>query len=277
MIYSPISHAPAFSGSLSSREANFLVPLERSAAVAAQTPPTAPMTDAYRQHDQLLAMLGHELRNPLAVISSAADVIELTSGDENAQREAIQLLKQQVPELLRLVDGLIDVSRLLMGHLRLIQAWTDVREVALKAAAEVAPRIALRGQHLEHSLPPSPLAAYVDQQRLCQVFVQLLDNASKFSEAGGTVRLDISSEPNAVTIRIQDDGIGIGAKLLPHVFEPFVQGDQTIERARGGVGIGLTLARELTRLHGGELTVASDGERRGSEFIMKLPRTEPQG
>jgi signal transduction histidine kinase len=276
MIYSPIPHLPTLGGSLDSNEATLVVSLAGS-ETAWNAPQIAPMTESYRQHDQVLAMLGHELRNPLAVIAGAADVIELTQGDQIAQLEAIRLLKRQVPELLRMVDGLIDVSRLLMGHLRLVQRWTDLREIALRASAEVMARVAARSQTLEHSLPPAPVAAFVDDQRLCQALVQLLDNASKFSEAGGTVRLELSGEPAAATIRVRDEGIGIGAELLPHVFEPFVQGAQTLERARGGVGIGLTLARELTRLHGGELSVASEGERRGSEFMMKLPRTEPQG
>ncbi len=235
------------------------------------------MPNRYRNHDEVLAMLGHELRNPLAVIASAVDWIELTAAEDGTQREAIQILRHQVPELVRLVDGLIDVSRLLMGHLRLAQEWTDLRELAKLAAATASPWLTARGQQLEVSTPAEETVAFVDRRRLRQALVQLLENASKFSAEGGVVRLEVASEPTAATIRVRDQGIGIGAGLLPHVFEPFVQGAQTLDRAHGGVGIGLTLARELTRLHGGDLTVSSAGDRQGSEFVLTIPRVESQG
>ncbi len=235
------------------------------------------MPDRYRNHDEVLAMLGHELRNPLAAIATAVDLIELTAEPEGAHREAIQTLRKQVPELVRLVDGLIDVSRLLMGQLRLARESTDLRELARQAGVVVEPMLAARQQRLVLTTPAEAATAFVDRQRLQQAVVQLLENASKFSPEGGLVRLDLASDLESATLCVRDEGIGIGPGLLPHVFEPFVQGSQTLDRAKGGVGIGLTLARELARLHGGELSVASKGERRGSEFTLKIPRGEPQG
>lgn len=235
------------------------------------------MPERYRNHDEVLAMLGHELRNPLAAIATAVDLIELTAEPEGVHREAIQTLRKQVPELVRLVDGLIDVSRVLMGQLRLAQEWTDLRELARQAGAAVEPLLAARMQRLVLTAPAEASTAFVDRQRLQQAVVQLLENASKFSPEGGLVRLDVAGDVESATICVRDDGIGIGPGLLPHVFEPFVQGSQALDRAKGGVGIGLTLARELARLHGGELSVISEGERQGSEFTLKIPRGEPQG
>jgi signal transduction histidine kinase len=235
------------------------------------------MPERYRNHDEVLAMLGHELRNPLAAIATAVDLIELTTEPEGVHREAIQTLRKQVPELVRLVDGLIDVSRVLMGQLRLAQEWTDLRELARQAGAAVEPLLNARMQRLVLTAPAEAATAFVDRQRLQQAVVQLLENASKFSPEGGLMRLDLASDVESATLRVRDEGIGIGPDLLPHVFEPFVQGSQALDRAKGGVGIGLTLARELARLHGGELSVVSEGERRGSEFTLRIPRGEPQG
>jgi signal transduction histidine kinase len=235
------------------------------------------MPETYRNHDEVLAMLGHELRNPLAAIATAVDLIELTSEPEGVHREAIQTLRKQVPELVRLVDGLIDVSRVLMGQLRLALEWVDLREVTQQAAAAIERVLAARGQRLILTAPGEATMAFVDRRRLQQAVVHLLENASKFSAEGGLVRLELASDVQSATLCVRDEGIGIGPGLLPHVFEPFVQGSQTLDRAQGGVGIGLTLARELARLHGGELSVASEGERRGSEFTLKIPRGEPQG
>jgi PAS domain S-box-containing protein len=245
--------------------------LARRAAVALENARLyAEVRDAARRKDEFLAMLAHELRNPLAPIRSGLDLLKLS----DAEPEVVEVMSDQVGHVVRLVDDLLDVSRILRGKVELKKETTDLAVVLRRAAEAVRPRVEEHGQRLTATLPDGPLRIDVDPVRLTQVVTNLLNNASKYTDDGGEIRLAAGREEGEAVIRVSDTGIGIDPKLLPRIFELFTQADQALDRSQGGLGIGLTVVKSLVEMHGGSVRASSEGHGRGSEFVVRLPAAE---
>jgi signal transduction histidine kinase/PAS domain-containing protein len=229
---------------------------------------------ADRRKDEFLAMLGHELRNPLAPIATALALMDLKGqGGMESERAVI---RRQVEHLTRLVDDLLDVSRITRGKIALARRVVEVGGVLEKAMETVEPLLRRRGQRLELRAPGAGLPVDADPARLAQVFQNLLTNAAKYSDPGATISVRATSEAERVVVAVVDRGSGIPRALIPRVFDLFVQGERTIDRADGGLGIGLTIAKSLTELHGGTIEVESEGPGTGSTFTVRLPRASTQ-
>jgi PAS domain S-box-containing protein len=231
----------------------------------------AELSDADRRKNEFLAMLAHELRNPLAPISNAARALRLGSGDGDAVRSASAMLERQVGQLSRLVDDLLDMSRITRGRIELRKSRVELATVIHQAVEAVRAHYKGMNHELSVSLPPRPVQLEADPARLTQVVGNLLNNACKFTDRGGDVRLTVAEERGEVVIRVRDSGIGIAAEHLPRVFDMFTQVDTSLERSRDGLGIGLTLVKTLVEMHGGSVEARSDGVGHGSEFIVRLP------
>lgn len=229
---------------------------------------------ADRRKDEFLAMLGHELRNPLAPIRSGLQLLEFEATSESDRSETLSVMSGQVDHLVRLVDDLLDVSRIVRGRIALQRQPVDLRAVVRRAREVVAGDVASRGQTLAIDLPDEPLWADGDPVRLAQVLENLLVNASKYNVRGGKIDLSARRDGKLITIRVRDTGIGIDPELLPTVFELFAQAGRSIDRAEGGLGLGLALVQNLVRLHGGTVKAHSDGHDSGSEFTVQLPAIE---
>lgn len=235
----------------------------------------AQLREADRRKDEFLAALAHELRNPLAPIRSAVDFLRLKRSEDADRRAAQDIIDRQVSHMTRLVDDLLDVSRVTLGHVGLTLMRATVGFV-LGSAIEVSrPLIEGKRHKLVLHLPLQPLYVDVDVTRLTQVFVNLLNNAARYTPAGGIISVTASEEGGRVAVRVRDNGIGIPAHLLSAVFELFRRADDPLVRNVNGLGIGLTLARRLTELHGGDIEAISEGENQGSEFIVRLPPAPP--
>jgi len=238
-----------------------------------------------RQKNEFLSMLAHELRNPLAPIRNATEVLKQCGTDAGRLRWAHGVIDRQLAHLVRLVDDLLDVSRITLGKIRLAVEPTELETVIGQAVEAVRPVVDKFGHRLEIALPPHPVHLRGDPTRLVQVFVNLLTNAAKYTEAGGQIRLaaartDPAAEPGggpAVRVRVRDTGIGIAPDLLPTVFDLFTQASRSLDRSQGGLGVGLTLVRRLVELHGGTVEAHSDGLGRGSEFTVTLPVSDVRG
>jgi len=224
---------------------------------------------ANRTKDEFLAMLGHELRNPLAPISLALQLIERR--DDTAFPAERQIIERQVKHLSRMVDDLMDVSRIVSGKITLALESVDLREVVQRALEQTMPAMQHRTVPLKTVLPEAPVFVHGDPLRLTQIVCNLLTNAAKFTAPDRPVRLELGMRGAEAELVVQDEGIGIVAALLPHVFERFVQGRQQLQRASGGLGLGLAIAQSLARLHGGTIEASSQGEGRGSVFTLRLP------
>jgi PAS domain S-box-containing protein len=228
----------------------------------------AAMREADRRKDEFLAILSHELRNPLAPIITAAQLMKL-KGDVPAPDE-LEVILRQAQHLVGLVDDLLDVSRVARGKVTLTRRTQEVADIVAKAVEATAALLEERRQRLSLAVPRGLLVS-ADSMRLTQVFSNLLTNAARYTPPGGQVSVVALREGEEVVLRIRDSGVGIEGALLPHVFEMFVQGEQGPERPGGGLGLGLSLVRTLTLLHGGTVSAASDGPGRGSEFTVRLP------
>ena len=227
------------------------------------------METASRAKDEFLAMLGHELRNPLGAIGSAAHLLDLVRSQDPRTTRPLEVILRQVDHLSRLVDDLLDVSRVTMGKVVLNCRPLDVAQsvarcVALMRSAQKMDR------HSVH-VSTEPVWSDADETRVEQIAGNLLVNALKYTPEGGDIHVSVRAEDGAAVIRVEDNGIGLSPSLLPRVFDPFVQGERDVERAQGGLGIGLTLVRRLAELHGGTVHAASDGPGRGSTFTVRLP------
>jgi signal transduction histidine kinase/ActR/RegA family two-component response regulator len=226
---------------------------------------------ADRRKDEFLAMLGHELRNPLAPIRNAAYVMHQTESDATL-KWAREIIIRQVDHLTRLVDDLLDVSRIVYGKITLQETNVDIATVINQAVEGTRPFIDDRHQKLLIRLPKEPLWVKGDLVRLDQVVSNLLNNAAKYSDIGGSIRLGVEASEHWITIRVQDDGIGMPPEVLSHVFQLFAQARHSLARTQGGLGIGLTLVKRLVEMHGGEVEAHSRGAGHGSEFLVRLPR-----
>ncbi len=234
---------------------------ERTARLAAE--------QANKTKDEFLAMLGHELRNPLAPIVTALQLIKLR-GDTRSSNEH-QVIERQVKHMMYLVDDLLDVSRITQGKIELKKHPIDVRDAIARAIEIASPLLEQRRHHFDVEVPQVPIVVDGDDARLSQVFANLLTNAAKYTPPDGRISLAIRQAGDHVTIEVRDDGCGIDEALLPKVFELFVQGTQGPDRAGGGLGLGLALVRSLVTLHGGTVAVRSDGPGLGSSFTVRLP------
>lgn len=231
------------------------------------------LRDADRRKDQFLAMLAHELRNPLAPIRSGLDLFLVSGFDP----EVARMMQQQTEHLVRLVDDLLDVSRILRGRVELRREVVEIKSVVQRAVDAMRPAIEASGQEFSVSLPASPVYLRADPVRMVQVISNLLSNANKYTPPGGHIGLAVRREQDGVTISVKDDGIGITEDVLPMVFDLFTQADRSLERTQGGLGIGLTIVRTLVEMHDGAVSVQSEGEGKGSEFTVHLPAYQGAG
>jgi signal transduction histidine kinase len=235
----------------------------------------AALQAANRQKDDFLAMLAHELRNPLAPISSAATVLMRSrQGDEQLQRMS-QVIDRQVKHMAALLDDLLDVSRVTRGKIELDQAALDLKAAVADAAEQVLPLIKRRNHRLTMHLAPERTVVRGDAKRLVQVFVNLLTNAAHYTPEGGVIDLLLSVEDGQAVVQVCDNGVGLKPELIPHLFDLFVQGERTVDRQQGGLGIGLSLVKRLTELHGGTVAAHSPGPGQGSRFTVRLPLAAP--
>ena len=228
-----------------------------------------------RRKDEFLAMLAHELRNPLAPISNAVHILQMSEKDPAKLKWAIEVIGRQLRQLVRLVDDLLDVSRITRGKIELKIESIDATQVVAAAIETSRPFV----DALEHSLtvllPPEPLLVKGDFARVAQILANLINNAAKYTNEGGRIAVTAAREGANVVFRVRDTGIGIPADLLSSIFEPFTQIDRTLARSQGGLGIGLTLVRRLVEMQGGRVFASSDGPDQGSEFTVSLPAASP--
>lgn len=229
------------------------------------------LTEADRRKDEFLATLAHELRNPLAPVRNAVQLLRLKGPDEPELRWGRDVIDRQVEHLTRLIDDLLDISRVSLNKLELRRQRVELSDVINGAVESSRPTIEQGGHELTVVLPAEPLYLNADLVRLAQVFLNLLTNAAKYTERGGRISLIAERENDQVTVRVKDNGVGIPPEKLPHLFEMFFQVDQSLERSQGGLGIGLSLVRQLVALHDGQVEVRSEGVGRGSEFVVRLP------
>jgi signal transduction histidine kinase len=224
---------------------------------------------AVQQRDAFLAILGHELRNPLGAIGNAVELAQRApAGDVSKQIEVVQ---RQVRVLSRLMNDLLDVSRVTSGKVSLVRESVDIVALVERLVSQVSPDARREQVHLSLSSDPGPLAVLGDQVRLEQVFNNLLGNALKYTPARGRIEVAIHRASDEVVITVTDSGVGIPEDQLPHIFDLFAQADTSLDRSQGGMGIGLTLVRSLVQLHGGDVTASSPGPGQGSEFTVRLP------
>ncbi len=224
---------------------------------------------ANRAKDDFLAMLGHELRNPLAPVLTACHLMAMRAPEQFArEREAIE---RQIRHMMRLIDDLLDVARIARGKIELVRKPIDLAGVVREAIELVSPLIERQRTPLEVHLPDGPIPVHADAMRLTQVVSNVLSNAVKFSEPGSPVSLLLEREGDRALLRVADRGAGIHPDLLPRIFDLFVQGSQPRDRRKGGLGLGLSIARNLVALHGGTITAHSEGPGRGAELRIELP------
>ncbi len=228
------------------------------------------LADEDRRKDEFLAMLAHELRNPLSAIASAVDLARRDPSRDQAAWSN-DVITRQVGHLTHLIDDLLDVSRIRLGKIHLRKAPLDVSDSIARAVETVRPLIDRKGHALTVSIAPGPLSVEADPTRLEQVVVNLLTNAAKYTDDGGKITLSAARDADSVVIRVADTGVGIAAEMLPRIFDLFIQVEGSLDRSQGGLGIGLTLVQKLVSMHGGTISVSSDGPGQGSEFLIRLP------
>jgi signal transduction histidine kinase len=226
---------------------------------------------ANRRKDECLALLAHEFRNPLASIHNAVCLLNSPMGDTLGRQRAQALIARQVQRMTRLVEDILEISRLIIGRGYLQCERLDLRIPVGNAIETLEPDIRLRHHHLSVALPEMPVWLQGDPDRLEQVFVNLLANASKYTDPGGELAVQMQTHDGQAIVRVRDSGIGIAANALQHIFDLFKQADNAMVRPREGLGIGLALVRSLVELHGGGVTALSAGPGQGSEFAVRLP------
>jgi signal transduction histidine kinase len=230
------------------------------------------LASANRRKDEFLAMLGHELRNPLAAIQNGIRLLSHQTESSPAPQKIKAMIERQIRRMTQLVDDLLDVSRITHGRLRLQRERVDLRDVVSNAIQTLESDIKQRNHRLTIALPDTPVWLQADPGRLEQVFVNLLANASKYTDTGGELAVSVRVRNGQAVVRVRDSGIGIAPEILPHLFDLFRQADEAAPRSQSGLGIGLALARNLVESHGGSVTGASAGPGQGSEFTVRLPR-----
>jgi PAS domain S-box-containing protein len=231
------------------------------------------LAEAHRQKDQFLAMLAHELRNPLAPLRTGVHILRQSQTPSEVRERTHDMMDRQLRHLSRLVDDLLDVSRIVRGNIQLRKERLDLRRLVRTVAEDRRPVLEQVGLTLLMDIPETPVCVVGDHTRLTQVLNNLLDNSVKFAKGRNivTVRLRADGEHRQAVLSVRDEGIGIGPELLPRLFTPFLQADRSLDRSRGGLGLGLAMVKGLAELHGGSAEVFSEGAGRGAEFTIRLP------
>ncbi len=232
---------------------------------------TEQLVEADRRKDEFLATLAHELRNPLAPIQNALQILKIPHVDAATAQQMRDMAERQVHHLVRLVDDLLDVSRVMRGKIELRKEPVELATVVNRAIETAQSFIDAQGHQLDVAFPPVSLLLNADPVRLVQVVANLLTNAAKYTPSNGHISVSAQREAEQAVLRVRDNGIGIAAKILPHIFDLFVQADQATTRSQSGLGIGLTLVKNLVAMHGGTVEATSEGLGRGAEFIVRLP------
>ena len=245
--------------------------LTESEAVGAQRKRADGLAEANRSKEEFMALLSHELRSPLSPIINALNILRQMKTSDPIIEQAGNIIDRQVGVMVRLVDDLLDVSRITKGKLRLTTEQVDLRVVVNHAAETVRPLMDARTHDFSVSLPTEPIWVEADPARMEQVVINLLNNAAKYTDPGGLIRITVNQQGAEALIRVKDNGVGIAPELLPHIFELFTQVDGSLGRSYGGLGIGLALASSLVEMHEGRLQASSAGLGKGCEFTIKLP------
>jgi PAS domain S-box-containing protein len=231
----------------------------------------AALEESSRRKDEFLAMLGHELRNPLAAVTNAVSLLEISDLSAEEARQAREIAQRQLHNMTRLIDDLLDVARVTRGKVTLHREVVDLADLVERVTAAIRPLIDSRRQRLEVELPAQRVKVQGDPMRLEQVLNNLLNNATKYTESGGRIRLAVGRVDGEAEIRVADDGLGMVPETLSRAFDLFAQAERSLDRSQGGLGIGLTMVKSLVALHGGHVQARSDGLGKGSEFIVRLP------
>ena len=235
----------------------------------------AALIEADRRKDEFLATLAHELRNPLAPLTNALEILKLADGDAATRARTRAIMERQVRQMVRLIDDLLEVSRITTGKLVLKREPVDLLAV-MRTAIEIAEPVLREREHqFLTQLPAEPVWVNADATRLAQVFANLLSNAAKYTDAGGRIELEMQVDASGATVHVKDNGIGIDPQMHDAIFDLFTQVDKSLERGRAGLGVGLTLARQLVEMHGGRIEVESAGLGHGSRFTVTLPLGRP--
>lgn len=232
------------------------------------------LRDGSRRKDEFLAMLAHELRNPLAPISMSADLLRLPKFDEARVRQTAEVISRQVTHMTKLIDDLMDVSRVTRGLVQLDRQTHDLKSLAATAVEQARPLIEARHHSLDIHMEAGPVRVEGDRTRLVQILSNLLNNAAKYTPNGGEISLDLTVKDGMAVVTVSDSGEGIAPDLMPFVFDLFTQGTRSLDRSQGGLGIGLALVKSLVEMHGGTVEVCSEGPGRGSAFTVILPLAE---
>jgi CheY-like chemotaxis protein len=223
-----------------------------------------------RRKSEFLATLAHELRNPLAPLRNGLQVMKLAKKDAGQVEQARSMMERQLGHMVRLIDDLMDMSRISRGKIELRKERVELAKVLQHAIETSRPLIEAGDHDLTISVPSQPIYVDADPTRLAQVFANLLNNAAKYTEKGGQITLAVQRKAGEVVVSVQDTGVGIPAHMLPKLFEMFMQVDRSLERSQGGLGIGLSLVKRLVEMHGGSVEAHSDGPGKGSEFVVRL-------
>ena len=238
--------------------------------ISAQKQAEADLRETNRRKDEFLAMLAHELRNPLAPIRNAVNVLRFKSAVADLERHC-RIIDRQIAHMSRLLDELLDAARITSGKITLHKRPLLLSEVLIQALEVVTPLMEQRRQMLHVEPSEEPLRVEGDPDRLAQIFINLLSNASKYTGEEGSIWLTMQREGEEAVVSVRDTGVGIDAEMLPHVFDLFAQADKTLDRTQGGLGIGLTMVKELVAMHAGSIQAHSAGPGQGSEFVVRLP------
>lgn len=225
--------------------------------------------------DEFMAMLAHELRNPLSAISAALEVLQAAGGNENTAQRARAIIARQTRHLSRLVDDLLEVARAIAGKVALSGAPLELSDAVRRTVAQLAQRAHERQIQVEVEVGGEPRWIYGDAVRIEQIITNIVSNAIKYTSPGGVIRVMLAGYEREAVLRVSDTGLGIAPELLSRIFDPFVQGERTLDRSEGGLGVGLTLVRRLVELHGGTVSASSEGPGRGSTFTVRLPTIPP--
>ena len=229
------------------------------------------LAEANRSKEEFMALLSHELRSPLSPIVNSLNILRQVKTDDPIIEQVGKVIDRQVGVMVRLVDDLLDITRITKGKLRLTKEQVELRVVVNHATETVRPFMDARQHDFSVSLPTEPIWVEADPARMEQVVVNLLNNAAKYTDTGGLIRMSVNQEGNEAVIRVRDNGVGISPEMLPHIFELFTQVDGSLGRSYGGLGIGLALASRLVEMHEGRLQASSGGLGKGCEFTIKLP------
>jgi PAS domain S-box-containing protein len=247
---------------------------EAKAAKAEAEAARAEAEAASRMKDEFLALLGHELRNPLAPILTALQLMKIRDNEASIRERTI--IERQVQHLVCLVDDLLDVSRITRGNIELKRAPVEISQIVTQAIEMASPLLEQRSHNLRVCVPRRGLRLEADDVRMAQAIANLLTNAAKYTEPGGQILITAAGENDEIVVRVRDSGSGLAPEMLPHIFNMFVQGDRTLDRSQGGLGIGLTIVRSLVELHGGTVSAYSGGLGKGAEFVIRMPSLPQQ-